>query len=160
MAFRAGAILLLAVAAAMLPLYGPTSLPLRPEPVIVVVAVVALLQGPLAGGLAGLAAGWVVDLLPPLGEPLGASALLLLVAGAAAGWCGRLRTWSWLVPFVVTAGAAAFVLVVRSLVAVATGGPVSGAAVLASWGATIALSLVLIPALLAAERTIVERGWP
>lgn len=56
-----------------------------PDLALIPVLGLALSRGSIAGALLGLAAGWVVDLVPPGGHPLGATALLYAVAGAAAG---------------------------------------------------------------------------
>lgn len=56
-----------------------------PDLALLPVLAFALSRGATAGALLGLAAGWVVDLVPPGGQPLGATALLYAVAGAVAG---------------------------------------------------------------------------
>lgn len=61
-----------------------------PDLVLLPVVAVALTRGSAVGALAGLAAGWVVDLVPPGGEPLGLTALLYAAAGALAGRGTRL----------------------------------------------------------------------
>ena len=45
--------------------------PVVPDLVLLPVVALALSRGWLAGALLGLAAGWVVDLVPPGGDPLG-----------------------------------------------------------------------------------------
>ncbi len=63
---------------------------LLPDLVVIAVAASAVLRGPAPGALLGLAAGWVVDLVPPAGSPLGATALLYAVAGGRS-----LRSQPW-----------------------------------------------------------------
>lgn len=64
-----------------------------PELVVLVVAVVALRDGPVAGMLAGFAGGLLADLIPPSDSPLARSALVLVVVGELVGvlrrrWAG------------------------------------------------------------------------
>ncbi len=44
-----------------------------------------MLRGPVHGALVGLLAGWVVQLVPPVGSPLGLTPLVMMVAGLVAG---------------------------------------------------------------------------
>src|SRR6478735_3371531 len=72
------------VVATLLPRLG---VPPRWVPDLVLVGVVAtaVLRGPVHGALVGLLAGWVVQLVPPVGSPLGLTPLVMMVAGLVAG---------------------------------------------------------------------------
>ncbi|WP_245642468.1 hypothetical protein [Nonomuraea candida] len=65
-------------------------LPIPPPDLVLLVAVVAgAALGPLAGAVTGFAAGLVADLVPPALPPAGRTALLLCLAGYAAGLIPR-----------------------------------------------------------------------
>ena len=59
--------------------------PVVPDLVLLPVVALALSRGWLAGALLGLAAGWLVDLVPPGGDPLGLTPILYALAGSLAG---------------------------------------------------------------------------
>ena len=61
-----------------------------PDLVLLPVVAIALTRGSTVGALIGATAGWVVDLVPPGGQPLGLTALLYAAAGALAGRGTRL----------------------------------------------------------------------
>jgi rod shape-determining protein MreD len=71
---------------AILPLPGAT-----PDLVLVVVAALAIARGPGAGAIAGFAGGLLLDLVPPAAHDAGQWALVLTVAGYAAGYVGDPR---------------------------------------------------------------------
>lgn len=73
---------------AVLPLPGAT-----PDLVLVVIAALAIVRGPGAGAVAGFAGGVLLDLVPPAAHAAGQWALVLTLAGYAAGYLGdpRLR---------------------------------------------------------------------
>ncbi len=150
---------LLLVLAVLAPASFSPHWPGHPDLVILVVAAAALLHGPATGALCGLAAGWLVDLVPPGGEPLGASALSFALAGALVGAVGRWGPWSPLVPWVATVGGAAAVQAVRGLTAAAGVGATSPSALLWSIGVTAVFAVLLLPLLLGIERFLVQRGW-
>ena len=97
---------LLLVSAVLLPSAWPPGLP-PADLVLLVVAAAALLHGPSTGVLVGLAGGWLVDLVPPGAEPLGATALSYAAAGALLGLARRWAAASPLLPWVATAVASA-----------------------------------------------------
>lgn len=128
-----------------------------PDLVLPVVVAGALLSGPSRGALLGLGAGWVVDLMPPGSPVLGSAALLYAAAGLVAG-AGRRDgevPMSWVALVVV---AAAAVPAAGRLVLALTGlGAVDVSATAVQWGLTVALSLVVVPLLIGAERALVRR---
>ncbi len=65
-----------------------------PALVALVIAVVALADGPVAGMLAGFAGGLLADLMPPASSPMGRSALVLVVVGELVGLLRR-RPSGW-----------------------------------------------------------------
>lgn len=130
-----------------------------PDLVVLVVVGVGLSSGSAVGALVGLCGGWLVDLAPPVAEPLGLSAL----GYAAAGWvAGRARRraghpWWWPLPVV-----AAAVLVTRAapiLIDLASARPVAWATL--SWQvlATATLGLVLVGLIERLEAALVTRRW-
>lgn len=148
-------LLVVAAFAAVLP-----SLPSRaamPDLVLPVVVAGALLSGPSRGALLGLAAGWLVDLLPPGSAVLGTSALLYAAVGLLAG-AGRREgqvPWGW-VAVVVTASAG-MATVLRLVVAVLAGSPVNGAVAVFELLATVALGVVVVPAIVGVEQRLSSR---
>ena len=78
------ALALTLVAAVLVVTFRARGWPVVPDLVLLPVVALALSRGWLAGALLGLAAGWVVDLVPPGGDPLGLTPLLYAVAGSLA----------------------------------------------------------------------------
>lgn len=112
---------------ALLPLPGAT-----PDLVLVVVAVVAIARGPGAGAAAGFAGGLLLDLAPPAAHAAGQWALVLTLAGYAAGHLGdpRLRGVTRLV-------------LVGALAGLTTAAYVTASALLgAAWPGTLQVSLL------------------
>ncbi len=75
-----------------------------PDLVLIGVVATAVLRGPVHGALVGLVAGWVVELVPPVGSPLGLTPLVhharrprrrALPAGVVAHRGPRRRRRSW-----------------------------------------------------------------
>lgn len=147
------------VAAVLVTLLLPSGWPGRPDLVVLVVVAAGVVRGPGTGALTGLLAGWVVDLVPPGAGPLGAAALVYLVAGALAGWLRRYATWSPLLPLVAVLAAAGVVQAVRVLAAAAGAGAASASGSLWSLGLTLAVALPLLPLLLGVECALDRRGW-
>lgn len=147
------------LAAALLPTALPGGLPARPDLVLLVVLAVGLLHGPVTGALVGLAGGWILDLVPPGGEPLGASALVYLVAGMLAGAARRFATWSPLLPVLAAAAAAVLVQGIRGVVAAAGVGVAHPLDLAWTVAMTVLVGIVLVPLLVAVERALLERRW-
>lgn len=149
---------LLLLAAAILPSAWPSGVP-RADLVVLVVAAAALVRGPTTGLLVGLAGGWLLDLVPPGAEPLGASALSYAAVGALLGLARRYAAASPLLPWLATAAGAACVLAVRGVTAAAGVGRVAPSELLWSWLLTLLVSVIVLPVLLAVERRLTERRW-
>lgn len=137
----------------------PADWPGRPDLPLLVVVAAAVSRGPGTGAATGLAAGWVLDLVPPGGTPLGASALVYLAAGAVAGSLRRYTTWSSLVPGVAVLVAALVVQGVRVVAAVAGAGAATPTGAAWSLGLTVVAAVPVLPVLLATERALARRGW-
>lgn len=150
---------LLLLVAVLVPTLYPTGMPGRPDLVLLVVAAAALLHGPVTGALVGLAGGWLLDLVPPGGEPLGASALSYALAGALMGAARRWAPWSPLVPWVAAVGGAALIQGLRGLVSAAGVGVAHPVDLLWSVVATALFALLLLPVLIGVERFLLSRGW-
>ncbi|WP_151524507.1 rod shape-determining protein MreD [Serinicoccus kebangsaanensis] len=149
---------LLLVAAVLLPSAWPEGLA-RPDLVLLVVAAAGLLHRPQVGLLMGLAGGWLVDLVPPGAEPLGASALSYAAVGLCLGWVRRALVVSPLLPWVATAAAAAVVLGVRGVSAAAGVGRALLAELAWTWVVTMVLAVIVLPVLMSLERWMTRRGW-
>lgn len=149
----------LLLAAVLAPTLFPSGMPGRPDLVLLVVAAAALLHGPVTGALTGLAGGWLVDLVPPGGEPLGAGALSYALAGALVGAARRWAPASPLVPWIAAVGGAAMIQLVRGLTAAAGVGVAHPGDLLWSVAATALFALLLLPVLIGIERFLIRRGW-
>lgn len=144
--------------AALLPSAWPLGVP-RADLVVLVVAAAAMTRGSTTGLLVGLAGGWLVDLVPPGAEPLGASALCYAAVGALLGLARRYVVTSPMLPWLVTAAAAGLVLAVRGVTAAAGVGRVVPGELLWSWLLTLLVSVVALPLLLSLERRLSLRRW-
>lgn len=149
----------LLVVAVLVPTLFPSGMPGRPDLVLLVVAAAALMRGPVTGALVGLAGGWLVDLVPPGGEPLGAGALSYALAGALVGAARHWAPASPLVPWVAAVGGAAVIQAVRGLTAAAGVGVAHPVDLAWSVAATALFALLLLPVLIGVERFLVRRGW-
>ncbi len=129
----------------------------RPDLVVLVVASAALTRGPLTGLLTGLAGGWLLDLVPPGAEPLGAGALTYAAVGAVLGATRRYAALSPLVPWVAAVLGSGLVLGVRWVAAAAGAGRAEPADLLRTWGLTALVAGVLVPVLGALERRVRPR---
>ncbi len=130
---------------------------LVPDLVLIGVVATAVLRGPVHGTLVGLGAGWVVELIPPVGAPLGLVALTSALAGLVAGSFRRTSPSSVVRPLAALVVAGVVVLVGHAASAVVAEGsvdPVGAATVLAS---TVAVGVAVLPALLAIDRALVRR---
>jgi rod shape-determining protein MreD len=125
--------------------------------VLLVVVAGAVMRGAPAGALLGLGAGWVVDLVPPGGDPLGAAALSYAAAGALAGAARRFGTWSPLLPVLATVAGAVVVQGAGLLVAAATADPLLVGRAAWTVALTTAVGLFVVPLLLGVERALVRR---
>ncbi|USQ78924.1 rod shape-determining protein MreD [Ornithinimicrobium faecis] len=150
---------LLLVVAVLVPTLYPSQMPGRPDLVILVVAAPALMHGPVTGALVGLAGGWLIDLVPPGGEPLGASALTYALVGALIGAARRWAPWSPLIPWLAAVGGAIVIQAVRGLTAAAGVGVAHPSDLLWSIGASVLFVILLLPLLISLERFWLERGW-
>ncbi|MEO7060960.1 MAG: rod shape-determining protein MreD [Lapillicoccus sp.] len=166
---RAAAVVVAALTVStVLPRLG---LPARlvPDLVVILVAASAVLRGRVHGAFVGLAAGWVVDLLPPGGSPLGATALLYAAAGAVAGTFHHPGNRGVLAPLGSVAAASVVVQVGRlAFVVLSDGGGGVGVGVQALSGldldgaasqvaATVVASLLLMPIGITVDRALVRR---
>lgn len=149
---------LLLLLAVLLPSAWPAGLP-RPDLVILVVAAAALLHRPSTGLLVGLAGGWLLDLVPPGAEPLGAGALTYAGVGLALGLARRATVASPVLPWVVTGAAAAAVLAVRGVASAAGLGRALTVDLGWSWVMTMLVAVLVLPALMGLERALADRGW-
>lgn len=139
----------------------PPGLPARPDLVVIVVAAAALRHGWATGALVGLAGGWILDLIPPGGEPLGATALVLAAVGALMGTSARWARMSPAMPFLIVLAGGALVQGIRLVIALAqgTGGIVDPGRALWSVLLTGLFGLVLLPLFAQVERALDLRGW-
>lgn len=144
------------VAATLLPRLGVPAA-WTPDLVLIGVVASAVLRGPVHGALVGLAAGWVVELIPPVGRPLGLAALVMMLAGAVAGAVGTSSLRS---------GPRAAIALVAAGLLVGLGRTVAVAVAEGSWdstdglttlAATAAAALVVLPILLVVDHSLVRR---
>ena len=138
---------------------GARHVPLVPDLVLVLVVAWALLRGPVAGAAVGLASGWLLDLVPPGSAHLGVQALTYAAAGALAG---RVRLEGPVTAArvaVVALGASALVEGVGVLGALAVGAPVDLTAVVLQCLLTATAAALVLPLVVAAERSLVRRRY-
>ena len=107
----------------------------------------------------GLLGGWLLDLVPPGAEPLGASALTYALVGLLLGLGRRLIVASPLLPWVATGLAAAAVLAVRWVASAAGFGVALTSELVWSWLMTMLVAVLVLPLLMGLERRLVDRGW-
>lgn len=128
-----------------------------PDLVLIGVVATAALRGWLHGAIVGLLAGWVVELVPPVNQPMGLTALVMMAAGAVAGGFRRDSSRSTLrAPLALLVAAGVVVAGRLAVVVLAEGGvPVTdGLRMLAS---TLGVGLLILPAFLALDRALVRR---
>jgi rod shape-determining protein MreD len=145
--------LLGAVAAAALRARG---WPVVPDLALIPVVAVALSRGWLAGALTGLAAGWMVDLVPPGGEPLGVTAILYAVAGSLAGLGSRVGPVPARWVAIVLLAAAAVPAAGGLLRAAWLGRPIDIGPSLVAVAATVVVGLLVVPPFVRLDR---KEGW-
>lgn len=143
-------------AATALPRLGVPA-PWVPDLVLLAVVATALVRGSVHGALVGLASGWVVDLVPPVGRPMGLMAITLMVCGAVAGAFHTASARSALRPLVALIAAALVAIAGRAASAVVAEGDPDVGAALTGLAATVAAGLVVVPAFLALDRALVRR---
>lgn len=153
---RAGAVLVAALLVATLPRLGVPARAL-PDLVVILVAATAVLRGSLHGALVGLVAGWVVELVPPAGSPLGATALLYAAAGAAAGLFRREGPGGILPALAALTVASAVVEGGEICLQVLGDGVVDLAAAATRVAVTVAVGLVAMPLIVAVDHALVRR---
>ena len=132
--------------------------PVVPDLALLPVVALALSRGPLAGALTGLAAGWLVDLVPPGGDPLGLTPLLYAVAGSLAGRGSRVGPVPVRWVAIVTLGAAAVPAVGRLLQGAWLGRQLDLAPAAWSLLATVLAAVLIVPPLLRFDRGD-EAAW-
>lgn len=152
-------LLLLAAALVVMLALGARGVLNPPDLVLVVVVGVALVSGPPAGAFVGLVGGWLLDLAPPVADPMGISALGYAAAGWLAGIARRRagHPWWWPVP-VITAS----LLVARALpvlIDLASARPIAWAGLAWEVLATATLGLVLVGLVGRLESALVTRRW-
>lgn len=149
--------ILLLLAAVLLPSAWPTGLS-PPDLVVLVVAGVALMHRPSTGVLVGLLGGWLVDLVPPGAQPLGATALAYAAVGLVLGLGRRLTVASPVLPWVATGVAAGAVLAVPWVAAAAGVGVAVPSELAWSWVMTMLVAVLVLPAVMGLERWLTDRG--
>jgi len=144
------------VTATLLPRLG---VPAQWVPDLVLVGVVAsaVLRGPVHGAVVGLLAGWVVELVPPVGSPLGLTPLVMMAGGCVAGIFRRSSSQSVLRAPVALLAAGAVVLAARFVSAVLAEGSFEAAEGLGRLGSTVAVGVLALPVVLAVDRALVRR---
>jgi rod shape-determining protein MreD len=128
-----------------------------PDLVLVGVAATAVLRGPVHGALVGLLAGWVVELVPPVGSPIGLIPLVMMAGGLAGGFFRRPSSRSRLRAPAALLAAAGVVLAGRLASAVLAEGSVDLGDSVWRLVSTLAVGVLLLPAFLALDRSLVRR---
>ncbi len=128
-----------------------------PDLVLIGVVATAVLRGPLHGALVGLAAGWVVELIPPVGRPLGLTALVMMVAGAVAGGIGASSLRVALRASLALVAAALLVGLSRTTAVAVAEGSWDATGALTTAAATVAAALVVLPLLTVVDHSLVQR---
>lgn len=152
-------LLLLLVAVVGLLALGARGVLSPPDLVVIVVVGVALTAGPAAGALMGLLGGWLLDLAPPVADPLGLAALGYAAAGWTAGGLRRRAGHVWWWPVPVVALAVVIARVAPVLIDLASARPVAWGPLAWEVLATATLGLVLVGPLQRLEAALVTRRW-
>lgn len=156
-AFWAVRLLLLGIAVLLGGSVLPQVLEHRPDLPLLVVVGVAAARGVWPGVILGVAAGWMLDLVPPGAEPLGAGALAYAAAGALAGRLRSLRRATLLAPALLALAAALLVQGVRLVLGLAIGTPVDLGAQAWSLALTVTIGLFVVPGVIALESAVAHR---
>lgn len=123
-----------------------------PDLVLLPVVALALTRGSVVGALVGLTAGWVVDLVPPGGDPLGMNAVLYAAAGALAGRGTRLGPLPTRWIALVALGAALVPAAGRLLQGAWMGQQIEPLRALTEVAVTLLVAVVLVPPLVALDK--------
>jgi rod shape-determining protein MreD len=139
-----------------LPLPGAT-----PDLVLLVVIGLGLAAGPTTGSIAGFAGGLLLDAVPPADGPLGRWALVMALAGWAAGRMQDAAERSAFVPLAVVAVLAPATLLAYAGLGVLLGDPrVTADAVVASLPAATLYDVLLAPFIVAPVGALYRRVEP
>ncbi len=128
-----------------------------PDLVLIGVVATAVLRGPVHGALVGLVAGWVVELVPPVGTPLGLTPLVMMVGGLVGGLFQRVSSRTLGRAVVALAAAGLVVLLGRLASAVVAEGSVGVSDGFGRLAATVVVGALLLPLLLGGDRALVRR---
>jgi len=152
-ALRIAALIALALAGAVLVIAlrarGWSALP---DLALLPVLALGLSRGWPAGAALGLAVGWLVDLVPPGGDPLGLTPILYALAGSLAGRASRVGPVPVRWVAIVVLGAAAVPVVGRLLLGAWQGQQLDLATAALTIAATVVAGVVLVPPLLRLDR--------
>ena len=128
-----------------------------PDLVLIGVVATAVLRGSVHGALVGLVAGWVVELVPPVGSPLGLTPLVFMLGGLVGGLFRRESSHTVGRALVALMAAAAVVLLGRLASASLAEGSVSASDGLFRLASTLGVGLLALPVILAVDRALVRR---
>lgn len=152
-------LLLLAVALLGVLALGARGVVTPPDLVLIVVVACALSAGSTAGAILGVLGGWLLDLAPPVADPLGLSALGYAAAGWVAGTARRRGGHPWWWPVPVLAVAVLVTQVAPVLLDLTSARPVAWLSLAWRVIATATLGLVLIGPIQRLEGALVRRRW-
>jgi rod shape-determining protein MreD len=128
-----------------------------PDLVIIGVVATAVLRGPVHGALVGLLAGWVVELVPPVGSPLGLTPLVMMLSGLVGGLFQRVSSRTVGRAVVALTASALVLLLGHTVSTIAAEGSVSATDGLARLASTVGVGVLALPVLLALDRALVRR---
>lgn len=145
---------------APLPWWGAT-----PPLVLVVVAAIAFVYGPVTGAVAGFSAGLLLDLAPPAEGTIGTSALIATLLGYGLGRVFDSDDRPWLLTTALTAAAGGVAVVANAALGGLLGDPrVRWEEVPSMTVAAIAyagvLALVIVPLVRGISRKVVPEAFP
>ncbi|KAB7743327.1 hypothetical protein GA707_14615 [Nostocoides sp. F2B08] len=128
-----------------------------PELALLPVIALGLSRGWPAGTALGLATGWLVDLVPPGGDPLGLTPILYALAGSLAGRASRVGPVPVRWVALVVLGSSAVPIAGRLLLGATQGQQLDLATAALTLASTTVAGIVLVPPLLALDRG--EPAW-